>query len=183
MSPFQIFRSYLIITHIYKIYMQNIDYGTRIYHSYHVYRVSKTALFLLILTQIILFQSCSLFMLDSNLSPEEYLPETVLIVADEAIYTDISARIDTYRNDISKDGITSAILLWDSADDCSDLKSILQSYHGKAESGFFIGGIPPAWYEQSAFGQTEVFPSDLYYMEMDFTIPTPSWKLIFTSPD
>lgn len=124
-------------------------------------------LFLTFILIITVGNGCSLFVLESSLSPDEYIPKTTLLVVDEAIYPEIQDRIETYQADLSKDGIASSMILWSSSDDSAELKSVLQAYNGKAESGFFIGKIPPAWYEQTAFEEYEVFPSDLYYMDLD----------------
>ena len=115
---------------------------------------------------LIALTGCSLFVLEP-LNEEDYLPTSLVIVVEKELYPAISSRIEGYRNDISEEGISSNLILWQEGNDCVELKSALQSYEGKAESGFFIGNLPPAWYEQTAFGKMEVFPSDLFYMDLD----------------
>ncbi len=133
-------------------------------------KASRTAAFLspaIVVLTFAVLSGCSLFVLEPSLTPDEYLPNTVLVIVNESIYDQTESRIKTYCTDISKDGIASNIILLDPAEDSYELKLLLQSYNGKAECGFFIGDIPPVWYEQTAFGTYEVFPTDLYYMDLD----------------
>jgi len=125
------------------------------------------ASFLLIILTAFLGSSCSLFILASSLPPDEYLPKAMLIVVDENVYPEISERITTYQSDISSDGIASSLIIWNRSDDAADLKSLIQSSSGNADTAFFIGEIPAAFYEQTAFGMDEVFPTDLYFMDPD----------------
>ena len=122
--------------------------------------------FLAVLT-ILWGSGCSLFILGANLDPDELLPKAMLIIVDEEVYPEIKERITTYQNDISVDGITSSIIVWNSNDTAVDLKSVIQAAAGTADTAFFIGDIPAAWYEQEAFGNNEVFPTDLFYMDTD----------------
>ena len=130
-------------------------------------RILSISIIILVFSVFVSATGCSLFVLDSTIEQEDYIPSSLLIVAEEKLYPDISESIEIYRKDLSNEGIASSLLLWNSSRDCSDLKSVLQEYAGKADSAFFIGTIPPAWYEQEAFGEHEVFPSDLYYMDLD----------------
>lgn len=110
---------------------------------------------------------CSLFILSSNLTPEDYLPRSLLIVADENIYDDTAGSIEIYRKDLSAEGISSELLIWRKAADCTELKITLQSYGEAIDGAVFIGNIPAAYYEQSAFGVQEKFPTDIFYMDTD----------------
>ncbi|MBI9108639.1 MAG: hypothetical protein JEZ04_17980 [Spirochaetales bacterium] len=123
---------------------------------------------ILLLSAVLLSGSgCSLFILGSTLDPSEYLPKAVLIIVSEEVYPEIADRITTYQDDISADGIASRTIIWNSGDSAVDLKFLIQSAVPSADTGFFIGDIPAAWYEQKAFGSEEVFPTDLFYMDTD----------------
>jgi hypothetical protein len=128
------------------------------------YNLFPSAIVLIIFTAV--SSSCSLFILGSNLTLDEMLPKAMLIVVDESIYPGVQDRIRTYQSDIAADGIANSLIIWNSSDDASELKSIIQASND-ADAAFFIGNIPAAWYEQTAFGTYEVFPSDLYYMDRD----------------
>ena len=70
-------------------------------------------LFFTLLSAAVLFTAvssgCSLFILGSNLTPAEYLPKSMLVIADERVYSETSEEIAEYQADISKEGIASAL--------------------------------------------------------------------------
>ena len=116
---------------------------------------------------LFLTSGCSLFILESNLDPDEYLPEKLLIVVDEAIEAETRSSVDLYMKDLTADGISSELIIWETDRSSFDLKDTINSYSTAIDGAFFIGEIPPAWFEQTAFGKKEVFPSDIYYMDVD----------------
>lgn len=127
----------------------------------------KAVLLATIPLTLLLFNGCSLFILGSNLEPDEYLPKAVLIIVEEEIYPEIEANIAIYQTDISADGISSRIIKWSSSRTSAELRAEIEASAATADTAFFIGDIPAAWYEQEAFGKKEVFPTDLYYMDTD----------------
>ncbi len=133
--------------------------------------MNRRLIFLLTVTAIFYFfislSGCSLFILKDSLTPDEYLPEAVLIVVDSEVARETEARIAVYQSDLSAEGVSSSVIVWENSDNYAELKDRLIASSADHTCAFFVGNLPVAWYEQEAFGEEEVFPADLYYMDLD----------------
>lgn len=94
--------------------------------------------------------------------------DSILLVVESGAYPAISESIDTYRQDLEKEGCTVSCALWDGGG-ARELRSFLRSSMGSGamHGAFLVGNLPAVWYEQSGFAGHEEFPCDLYFMDVD----------------
>lgn len=96
-------------------------------------------------------------------------PARILLIVEESILTSISTDLFVYSDDILAEGGTVKIRPFSGDNNIEDLKSIILKNRETIDGTFLVGNLPSAWYEQTAFGQFEEFPIDLFLMDLDAT--------------
>jgi hypothetical protein len=118
---------------------------------------------------LLLLLGCARFLPLEDLSKLEVeKADSILLVVAGGIYPSISDSIDTYRQDLKKEGCAVSCRLWDGGG-AGELRTLLRSaMESEAIHGaFLVGDLPAVWYEQEGFTGHEEFPCDLYFMDAD----------------
>lgn len=87
--------------------------------------------------------------------------QAVLVVVQEELLESLNPDLEQYTADLERNNIRWEILSWQGSS--AELRSELQNYTEGGWAAFFIGDIPPRYYEQTVFNEYETFPTDLYY--------------------
>lgn len=99
--------------------------------------------------------------------PAELHPARVLLIVEQSILTSIADELMTYKEDITAEGGTVKIQPFSKEDSVENLKKLIINQYDDIDGSFLIGDLPTAWYEQSAFGREEVFPIDIFLMDLN----------------
>ncbi|MBU0718109.1 MAG: hypothetical protein KJ749_07670, partial [Planctomycetes bacterium] len=90
-------------------------------------------------------------------------PAVISILVDGGLYSSIEARLDEYVADLTSEGYSVAVESV-TGGTTAEIKAWVQGRYAAGSEGFlFVGDITAAWAEVSG----SVFPSDLYYMDLD----------------
>ena len=96
---------------------------------------------------------------------------TVLIILDSSIQSNIQLSLNQYKKDLEAEGYT-VIIYAVSGGTPDDLRTLLQEHYSTGLVGaVLIGDLPLAWYEidnqPEPWPSYEDFPCDLYFMDLD----------------
>jgi hypothetical protein len=118
---------------------------------------------------LLLLIGCARFLTLEDLSKLEVeRADSILLVVESGLCPAISDSIDTYRQDLRKEGCDVRFALWEGGG-ARELRAFLRSSmeSGGVHGAFLVGELPAAWYEQPGFTGHEEFPCDLYFMDFD----------------
>lgn len=122
---------------------------------------------IVLIIPILSLLSCSMLAMKAAPPPAETDPARILIVVNQSILTSISEQLAIYSDDIISEGGTVEIRPFLYTDTVENLKLLILSHRETINGVLLIGNLPTAWYEQNAFGVNEIFPIELYLMDLD----------------
>lgn len=112
----------------------------------------------------------------NTMSNLHYPKGRLLVLVDKAIYNDVSASIDQYVLDVGRDGYWATIHVVNGGKP-ADIRSYIQEF--RPVGVLLVGAIPAPWYEIDS----DQFPCDLYYMDINGTWSDPDGNGKFNGHD
>jgi hypothetical protein len=104
--------------------------------------------------------------IDVSIDEDALTQYTTATIVNASLYPSISRSIARYKADIQAEGFSTHVITYQTY---SDLVQVIQNEKSQRgiEGVFLIGDLPSYWYEQTAFGVDESFPTDIYLMDLD----------------
>lgn len=107
--------------------------------------------------------------------------DSMLIVVETSLYTLISSNLVAYSTHLVHDGWTIEVVTWTGTSP-TDLRALLQDRYADGTDGaWLIGDLPIAWCQLPQDFGPDVFPTDLYFTDLDGTWTDDSADGIFDS--
>jgi hypothetical protein len=90
---------------------------------------------------------------------------TTTTIVNAALYPSVSRSVSRYKADLLVEGFSTHVITYSPGSDLAQLIQTEKEQRG-IEGVFLIGDLPAFWYEQTAFGLAEEFPTDVYLMDL-----------------